>query len=93
MRIVLVVGCVTLGIVQFFAIISGIHALGLHGALAGLAAFFLTCIPYLGTAAGVYGAVAGWGWPLTNALVLFVGPVAPLMGLAMALVVSQDQPA
>jgi hypothetical protein len=64
-----------LGFVQFFAIMGGFHEwLGIGAFLSFLAALFITYIPLLGQALGVYGAVYAWEWSWTQALLLFVGP-------------------
>ena len=76
MRAILVIGYLALGVVQFFAIIAGLQEMGVHWMLSGIVAMFITYIPILGTAAGVYGAITAWGFTLLQALALFFGPLA-----------------
>jgi hypothetical protein len=70
-----------LGTVQFFAVMAGMQALGIPWILSAFAAVFVAYTPLVGTAAGVYGAVTAWGWSLTQALAVFLGPLA-VMALA-----------
>ena len=46
--------------------------------------FFLTWIPLVGTAAGVYGAHVGWGWSWLSAILLFGWPTALILSIAIA---------
>lgn len=63
------------GIVQIIASIDGIlYFFGLHWLFALLAAILLLFIPILGPIAGIYGAVAAWGWSIWSALLLFFWP-------------------
>jgi len=92
MQIFLMIGgYLALGAVQFFAIISGVQALGVHWVLSGLLALFLAYMPIVGTAAGVYGAVTAWGWSLTHALALFVGPLVVAMILALLMMAAESR--
>ena len=62
-------------VLQFVASIDGImHFFGLHWIFAFFAAFLLLAIPAIGPLAGVYGAVAAWGWPVWASLLLFFWP-------------------
>ena len=71
------IGCVTgvvylvIGFIQLFAVANALTALtGLEfGAF--YAALFVTYIPFIGQAVGVYGAVSGWGWAWWQASALF----------------------
>ncbi len=61
-----------MGFVQFFAVVAGIqYALNLGRFLSVVLAFFITYIPLVGSALGVYGAVKVWDWSLLQATVLF----------------------
>ena len=60
------------GIAQLFAILDGIgYALGVGGVLSFIIAIFVTYIPLLGSALGVYGAVNAWDWSIWQAAGLF----------------------
>lgn len=60
------------GLVQLFAISDGIgHMLNWNGFFSMAAAFFVTYIPLLGSALGVYGAMSVWDWSLWQAGTLF----------------------
>ena len=62
-------------VTQFIASLDGImHILGLHWIFAGLAAALLIFIPAIGPAAGFYGAVVVWKWPVLPVLFLFFWP-------------------
>jgi hypothetical protein len=64
-----------MGFVQLFAVADGISlALGTPAVLSYIGAFFVTWIPLVGIAAGVYGAHASWGWSWLNAALLFGWP-------------------
>jgi len=66
---------VVVGIMQILASIDGIlYFFGLHWIFALLAAVVLVFIPVIGPIAGVYGAVAAWGWSIWSALLLFFWP-------------------
>ena len=66
---------VVVGIMQIVASIDGIlYFFGLHWIFALLAAVVLVFIPVIGPIAGVYGAVAAWGWSIWSALLLFFWP-------------------
>ncbi len=50
-----------IGLVQLFAIVTGIQAWwGLHWIVSAPVAFFLAYIPVLGTLTGIAGAVGAW---------------------------------
>lgn len=64
------------GLVQFFAVWAGItYFLGIDSFIGNAFAFvltlFVTYIPILGSAIGVYGATHVWDWSLMKSLVLF----------------------
>ena len=63
------------GIVAFVAILSGLEDwLGLHWLIAGVIAFPIAAIPFLGPIVGIMGAIVGWGWPWYWAVLLFCWP-------------------
>ena len=83
MRTVFYVGYLGIGFVQLFAIMGGFQEwLGIGTFLSFLGAFFITYIPLVGQALGVYGAVSVWEWSWTQALLLFVGPWILAAGFA-----------
>ena len=65
---------------QFGAIAAGLESVGVHWTVSALLALWLCYLPLLGSVAGVYGAILGWGWPLIKAVLLFAGPLS--LGLA-----------
>lgn len=70
------------GIVQLFAIADGIDSgLGISGFFGFVIALFITYIPLIGSAVGVYGAANAWDWPIWQAVLLFFWyvPVAILV--------------
>lgn len=76
MRVFFQIAYFAIGLVQLFAVWDG--AIYLFSAesfigkgLAVLAAMFLTYIPLVGSALGVYGAVNVWEWSLTKSIILF----------------------
>ena len=80
-RYVVYGGYFVVGIIQLFAIARGFSfALGIPEFVGFLLAFFLTWIPLIGTVAGVYGAIAVWGWWWVWAVFLFAWPY--LVGIA-----------
>jgi hypothetical protein len=84
MQVFFVIAYLVMGVVQFFAIADGVgHLLGWNGFFSFVAAGFVTYIPLLGSALGVYGAVAEWGWSIWQAGALFFWyvPVAILLSL------------
>lgn len=82
---------VVVGLMQIVASIDGIlHFFDLHWIFAVFAALLLLFIPAIGPLAGVYGAVAAWGWSVWAALLLFFWPyilygILALLGLTSAL--------
>lgn len=65
-----------IGLVQFFAVWEGAsYFFGAESFFGRVFAFFvsvfITYIPLLGSAAGVYGAVNVWDWSFTKSLILF----------------------
>lgn len=69
-----------LGIMQIIATVDGVsYFTGLNRLLCWVLSIFVGWIPLLGTITGVYGAVKAWGWSLTGALALFVGPLVVIM--------------
>jgi hypothetical protein len=66
---------VIMGFVQFFAIMEGTQTWwGWHWFLSGIVALFIAGIPILGTITGIMGAIKGWDWPTTAAILLFCWP-------------------
>lgn len=76
MRVFLQIAYFVVGLVQFFAVWDGAeYFLGAESFVGRMFAFFLslflTYIPLLGSALGVYGAVNVWDWSLAKSIVLF----------------------
>lgn len=87
MQVFFTIAYFVMGFVQFFAVIDGIrYALGLGRFVSGVLAFFVTYVPLVGTAVGVYGAVNVWDWSLVQAIALFFWyiPVLILVGAISA---------
>lgn len=85
MQVFLGIAYFVIGIVQLFAISDGVgHALNMGKLVSFILAFFLTYIPLLGSALGVYGAVNAWHWSLLQAAALFFWYV-PIVILLSAL--------
>jgi hypothetical protein len=81
MQIVGTVIWIGIGLVQFWAFIDGLKiALDVGTIGAVLIAALVSWIPFVGTGAGIYGAVVGWGWWWGWAALLFLWPYA--LGLA-----------
>ena len=78
---ILYVGFLVLGCFQLLAIVAGLQAYGLTAFVAWVVAFLTAYIPLIGTVAGMYGAVAGWGWTWPQAALLFFGPLVAVVGL------------
>mgnify|MGYP005876264091 CR=1 FL=1 len=77
-----------LGVFQFFALWSGIEIwLGVNSFFSGILAFFLAGVPIVGTALGMYGAVAAWGWSWIQAGALFF---LPFISIVIAAFLSRD---
>jgi len=77
---------IALGFAQWIAEVDGLHqVLGWPKFFCVLAASFTAWIPVLGTAAGIWGAHAAWGWDWLPAFALFLGP--PLLMLVVIAVV------
>jgi hypothetical protein len=75
------------GLVQITATASGIqHATGLWWVFSWMIAMFFGWIPLVGTALGIYGAHADWGWGWPAALGLFVA--IPLLFFVPAIVIA-----
>lgn len=73
-----------LGLFQIAATFDGVqHLLGVHWLIAGVIGLVLGAFPVIGTAAGVYGATAAWGWSLLSALGLFFGPLAVIAAISV----------
>ncbi len=65
-----------LGIVQSLAIYAGLTQwVGWHASIAAPASIFLGCVPLVGTAIGMYGAVYSWQWGWGSSFALFCGPM------------------
>jgi len=72
MQVFIVIAYIVVGFVQLFAIADGIgFSLGVGSFISLIIAGFLTYIPLIGSAAGLYGAVKVWDWNIWQALVLF----------------------
>jgi hypothetical protein len=85
---VLYLGWFILGLVQFFAIVTGfVNSLGSFFGI--IAAFILAEIPVLGTIMGIRGAVNNWGWSFLGAILLFV--VAPIACIALSALLDRDR--
>lgn len=66
---------ILVSLIQTVAALDGIMAFfHLHWIFAGLAALLLAFVPAIGPLAGMYGAVAVWGWNPFAALLLFFFP-------------------
>ena len=73
-----------LSILQFFALMDGFaYWLGTPGILNFVLAFFGAGIPLLGTIGGIVGATQVWGWELSQALLLFFGPLGVVIVLGL----------
>jgi len=78
-----------LGFLQFFAFIAGLQEamdVGVFGAV--VISLLVSFIPFIGTVAGIYGAIEGWGWETLPAVALFVGPFAVILLISFAEVYS-----
>ena len=70
-----------LGILQFFALMDGFaYWFGTPGFLNFFLALFTAGIPLLGTIGGFVGATQVWGWEMSQALLLFFGPLLLVFG-------------
>ncbi len=68
------VGYFAIGVVQIAATMQGLEEwLGWPGWICSVLGLFIGWTPVIGTALGIYGAVAGWDWPVVWAIVLFAG--------------------
>ena len=75
---------VILGLFQVAATIGGLQVwFGLHWLLATVIALFLASWPLVGTALGVFGAHAAWGWSWLSAFLLFFGPLLAIGAIAL----------
>jgi hypothetical protein len=85
LQVVIGVGYFALGVVQWLAEIDGLRAvLGWPIFVCGVLSTLTAWIPLVGTAAGVWGAHAAWGWDWAPALGLFIGtPVVFLIMIAI----------
>jgi len=64
-----------MGLVQLVAIVKGIEIwFGIGTFFSVIIAFFITYIPIVGTLAGIFGAVKGFGWSYFAAIILFCWP-------------------
>lgn len=85
MKAVAFVVWAAIGLLQIFATVDGIAEwLGLPMFLCWLAALFLGWMPVVGTALGIYGAYAVWGWSLPAAVGLFLGIPLLFLGVSAA---------
>ncbi len=68
-----VIGYLVLSTVQLRAIIAGLRARDFARFPALIIALLLAYLPVIGSAAGVYGAVVGWGWTVQKGVFRFFG--------------------
>ena len=74
-----------LGLFQVAATIGGLEVwFGLHWFLATVIALFLASWPIVGTALGMFGAHAAWGWSWLSGFLLFFSPLLVIGALALA---------
>jgi hypothetical protein len=64
-----------LGTAQLRAIAAGLKARNVTLVRAWLLALLLAYVPVIGSAAGVYGAAAGWQWTVQKGIFRFFGPL------------------
>ncbi|SRR6266436_2329027 len=75
------------GLMQITATASGIqHLTGLWWLVSWFIALLVGWMPLLGTAFGIYGAHAAWGWSLPSSFGLFLGIPVLFMGICAAVV-------
>jgi hypothetical protein len=75
-------GYALFGLVQITATASGIqHLTGLWWLVSWFIALFIGWMPVVGTALGVYGAHADWGWSLLPSFALFLGLPVLFIGI------------
>ena len=76
-------GYLIFGFFQIAATASGIeHLTGLFPLLCWLGAVLVGWVPLVGTALGIYGADAHWGWSLPGCFAFFIGvPIVLFMPL------------
>tara|TARA_B100001175_G_C19163194_1_gene473851 strand:+ start:84 stop:374 length:291 start_codon:yes stop_codon:yes gene_type:complete len=73
--VILGIGYVVIGILQWFATMDGLmYWFGISGIFAFFLSGFIAYIPLLGTIAGFKGAMDVWGWSFLEAGALFFGP-------------------
>ncbi|MDV2966001.1 hypothetical protein RZ532_08445 [Nitratireductor aquimarinus] len=83
MQVFIGIAYFVVGIVQLFAIMDGAgYAFDIGGFLSFIIAFFVTYIPLLGSALGVYGAVNAWDWSIWQAAALFFWYVPVLLAVS-----------
>lgn len=68
---------ILIGLLQIAAIVDGVeHLFGFDSIFGTIIAIFIgmfiTYIPMVGAAAGIYGAVESWGWGIGTALLVFL---------------------
>lgn len=98
MRPLLCLAYLLVGVPQFLAIQDGLDAWLRQSPLLSLSfALFFACIPFVGSALGMAGAVSVWGWTWWQGGLLFVaggtGSLAILAGLCMIETIAEDRPA
>ena len=83
MKIIIIIGNIIIGLVQFAAMLNGLNdKLGkFFGTIVSL---ILGQIPIVGTILGIRGAIVYWGWEVWQAILLFIGPVVLIFILGLA---------
>jgi hypothetical protein len=82
------IGYLLFGLFQITATASGIqHLTGFWWLICWFGAFLVGWMPGLGTALGIYGAHADWGWSLPASFALFLGLPALLFLPAAAVAI------
>ncbi len=79
----IVIGYLVLSTVQLRAIIAGLRAREFARFPALIIALLLAFLPVIGSAAGVYGAVVGWGWTVRKGIFRFFGSLLLIAATAV----------
>ncbi|MGA1798664.1 hypothetical protein VH567_07775 [Sphingomonas sp. 4RDLI-65] len=97
MKVFFQIAYFVIGVVQFFAVWDGVsHVIGAESFIGRFFAFagaaFVTYIPLVGSAIGVYGAVNVWDWSFGKSMTLFFWYVPVyLLFLLYSLVLSRRE--